>query len=206
MRYFKWFEIVFMVLVSILIIPGLQTHHIFLIMYLPCFNLLRLLQCRQEFLLKVFENKMAPFPTPADLDTYKMNSIETEFHIFICSIIVRIIHFLTIMYCRCWNFSIFDGFIFGKMGTDTFSDALTDLVTYSDYRIFLYRLRKRTVVKTFGENKDEICPICQETMVSGIQMKMCPHVYHQYCIVRYIQKGGEKCPMCRQSILEDEEE
>ena len=42
------------------------------------------------------------------------------------------------------------------------------------------------VDRAFDSTEQEICPICQEVMVSGKQLMGCPHIYHTYCIVKFI--------------------
>jgi len=38
-----------------------------------------------------------------------------------------------------------------------------------------------------------------EKMVTGRKLP-CDHIFHQFCIIKLIQSGNKKCPMCRQVI------
>ena len=53
----------------------------------------------------------------------------------------------------------------------------------------------------FSAENPEMCSICQENMTVGRKLVECPHVFHYYCIAQLIQKGGDKCPMCRAKIV-----
>ena len=88
-----------------------------MLMFLPCLNILNLITNQQEFYLRVLENKMAPFEAPTDLDAYKMNSIESDFRIYSCQVLLRIVHFAALVYLRGWNFNLFDFFFLGKATT-----------------------------------------------------------------------------------------
>jgi len=168
-----------------------------MLIFLPCLNILNLTTNQQEFYLKLIENKMAPFEAPKDIDAYRMESIEVDFRIYTCQVILRISHFVTLLYLRGWNLNLFDFFFLGKATTQSLTKMLSDFATYLEYRSFLTKLDGLMITKEFSSGSEEICPICQDLMQSGRQLVKCPHVYHQYCIVKFIQKGGDKCPMCR---------
>lgn len=51
-------------------------------MFLPSLNLLNILTIKQEFMLKVYENKV--LQGPEDMDSYKMAGIDTDFKLYSC--------------------------------------------------------------------------------------------------------------------------
>lgn len=184
-------------------LPAIRSVHLPLLTFLPLLNLLSLCRVEQEFGLRVLENKMAPFSAPADMDAHKMNSVENDFRIYSCQLVLQVVHLCTLLYVRGLNFNLFDLVMLGKAIAVSVSQMLGDLCSYLEYRIFLRRLNSRMITKHFTPEQEEICPICQETMKSGRQLVSCPHIYHQYCIVKFVQKGGHKCPMCRKPILQE---
>lgn len=108
------------------------------------------------------------------------------------------------MYSRGWNFSLIDGIFLGQIGQETVIKAVQDFLTFIEQKLYILRIKQKMKMKLFGPETDEVCPICQERMASAIEMKDCPHVYHRYCIIKYIMKGGKKCPMCRKKIFDDD--
>ena len=63
-------------------LPTVYSIHLPLMLFLPCLNLLNLLTIRQDFMLKVFENKVVD--GPEDMDSYKMAGIESDFRLYSC--------------------------------------------------------------------------------------------------------------------------
>jgi len=151
----------------VLFVPSLTSIHLILLGFLPCLNLLGLLSNKYELHLKLLENKMQPFEAPSDLDSYKMGSIETDFQIYAVDICLRILHFFALIYVRGFNFNSFDILILGRATMSSFKKMLSDLSTYFEYRLFLSNLDNLMVKKHFGEENQEICPICQESMQSA---------------------------------------
>lgn len=81
----KWVKPILLGSTAILILmtlPELLSAHLPLLIFLPCCNLLYLIQIENEFKMKILENKIhCPFEAPSDIDQFKMNSIEMEFQI-----------------------------------------------------------------------------------------------------------------------------
>ena len=137
--------------------------------------------------MKVLENKMpCPFEPPKDVDEFKMNSIELEFQLQVATFVFKVIHFVTVFYIRGLKFNLFDVLLLGKPVLFAIQHMLDELSQFLEYRVFLGRLNSRMIKKTFTEESEEICPICQEHMVSGKQLVGCPHIYHHYCIMKYV--------------------
>lgn len=53
------------------------------------------------------------------------------------------------------------------------------------------------------------CPICTEEFTEGELIAMsknidCSHVYHTDCIIPWMMKSHDECPMCRNDFLVEE--
>lgn len=141
-----------------MVLPGFDSIHFPLLIFLPCLNILSMMTNHLEFKLKVLENKMAPFEPPSDLDNFKMYSIELDFRIYTCNVVLRLFHFAALLYVRGFNFNLFDLLFLGKASMMSFTKMLSDFSTYLEYRCFLTKLNTLMLIKEF--DTEEICPIC----------------------------------------------
>ena len=44
------------------------------------------------------------------------------------------------------------------------------------------------------------CPVCYETMTTGVYNTECGHAFHKKCMLRWLEKN-DTCPMCRDSVF-----
>jgi hypothetical protein len=95
-----------------------------------------------------------------DLDVYKLSMIDYEFKMFICQIIIRVIHFFTLIYIRGMNFNLFDLLFLGKATMSSLNKMLTDLVQFFEFKAFVQHIQTNLQIKEYRLTDKEICPIC----------------------------------------------
>ncbi|OQR93396.1 hypothetical protein ACHHYP_02580 [Achlya hypogyna] len=65
---------------------------------------------------------------------------------------------------------------------------------------------RRLRVLQFGEHSSALamaCSICLDDICADhwIKLLACPHVYHQHCIDRWFDQGGDACPLCKRLLV-----
>jgi hypothetical protein len=185
--------------------------HAILLTYPVLRNYLKGKILSQQFRIKLIENKM-PVKSVADLvvrreglgynpsqvDVHKLNLIDYEFLMSFFENLIDIIHLGKLLHIRGWGLCLFDIAFIGKSAFFAGRKLFMGMLTFIEYKDFVMCMNNSLSTKVFGEEK-EICPICQEYMEKGVQLK-CSHTYHQFCIVQFIRKGGSNCPICRTEI------
>lgn len=76
-----------------------------------------------------------------ELDVYKLAMIDYEFKMFIAQILVRVIHFFTLIYIRGMNFNLFDLLFLGKATMSSLNKMLCDLLQFFEFKTFINHIQ-----------------------------------------------------------------
>tara|TARA_B100000745_G_scaffold4949_1_gene4117 strand:+ start:641 stop:1054 length:414 start_codon:yes stop_codon:yes gene_type:complete len=77
-------------------------------------------------------------------------------------------------------------------------------LTYKDYREKrkIKNLLKQRIILS-DENNLSDCPICLDSFHrnSPIIILLCNHKFHEQCIIGWLNKDNNSCPLCREDII-----
>ena len=92
-------------------------------------------------------------------------------------------------------------FISFKKTIDSIFNRIIENIDLSHYslRIIDFRL--------IDSRQDKSCSICNNDFSeSQILIKLpCNHIYHKRCLIDWFREGGNYCPICKETIIEDNE-
>ena len=77
-------------------------------------------------------------------------------------------------------------------------------LTYKDYKEKRRRnnlLKQRVILS--DENNLSDCPICLDSFYrnSPIIILLCNHKFHEKCIIEWLNKDNNSCPLCREDVI-----
>ena len=116
-------------------------------------------------------------------DKAKMSWIEIEFAQSFILNLVNVAHLGGLIYSRGLSFCLWDTLFIGKAFFRASCNILADILGYLEYKVFVYAMTYK--LDTFDEPSEEVCPICQDELESGVNLR-CGHPYHKFCIIKYL--------------------
>ena len=69
-----------------------------------------------------------PLIPKQDLDRFKLESIDLDFRMFAAQVLIRLVHFVALLYVRGMNFNLFDVLLLGKTTWNSITKMVSDLI------------------------------------------------------------------------------
>ncbi|CAN8284146.1 unnamed protein product [Cochlearia groenlandica] len=82
-------------------------------------------------------------------------------------------------------------------------------LTKKEYFVLPCNSVPSTTTITDSDQESETCAICLENMSETnniCQLPNCSHLFHEECVIKWLERQHDSCPLCREHVNEQTEQ